>query len=246
MAAITLRIIWYGALVGCCVAAMGFVTDGNDFHARRAQAVVDTGTITVTNHDEIITRANDEIAAIRADRDRLTAQARASMNLVLDDGNSNNDDVSSFEENIRRYDQDALVAIGVQQKVITDAQAAKLAAQTTTTTGAVADPGIKAVFRQPGNYIKGFDPITFRDAFGLFWVILLEACGSVGGQALLSAQMALTKREEREERSQQGANTKRRRRLIADQRNQQQTTQADLTEDDDTQDDPDEKEAANG
>ena len=210
----TLRFIWVFGLIACGVAALGFVTEGNDWHYRRAGAVQQTQNASTESADVTIKRATDEKAAIRADRDTQTASARRSMDLVLDDGNSVNDDVSQYEANIKKYTDDAQAKLDAQDAIIAAAEASRLTAKQTATQEAIGDPGLPAVFRAPARYIPGWDGIAFRDLFALFWVILLEACGSVGAQALLSAQMAMSKRKEAQEAGAKGGKTTARRNRV--------------------------------
>jgi hypothetical protein len=191
----TLRFIWVMGLIACGIAALGFVTEGNDFHYRKSVAVTQTETASTESADARLARIDTEKATIRADRDKLVAGARASMNLVLDDGNSKNDDVSGYEANIRQYETDAKAKLDKLDGQIDQIEAERLSAKQTATQQSIGDPGLPAVFRAPARYIKGWDGVAFRDVFAMFWVILLEACGSVGAQSLLAVQMALSKRK---------------------------------------------------
>lgn len=239
-AALTLRVIWVMGLIACGVAALGFVTEGNDFHYRKNAAITQTETATTDSADTVIARAESEKEAIRKDRDGLVAAARTSMNLVLDDGNARNDDVSQYEANIAKYQTEAQAKLDAQDAVITEATTQRLDAQKAATAEAIGDPGLPAVFRAPARYVDGFDGLTFRDAFALFWVILLELCGSVGAQALLAVQMALSKRKAAQENGSRGGRITSRRRLIQDLRNAQKPqTKADLDEDTEEDDDDD-------
>jgi hypothetical protein len=116
--------------------------------------------------------------------------------------------------------------------VITKAETDRLGARQQATEAAVGDPALPAVFQAPARYFPGFDGVTFRDMFALFWVILLEACGSVGAQALLAVQMGMSKRKEAQENGAKGGRTTSRRRLIEDMRKARTETKADLSEDD--------------
>lgn len=232
----TLRFIWVMGLIACGVAAMGFVTEGNDYHYRSNAAITQTETASTDSADSIISRAETEKAAIRADRDQLVAAARTSMNLVLDDGNSRNDDVSTYEQNIARYQTEAQAKLDALDDKIEAAEATRLQAKQKATAQAVGDPALPAVFQAPSRYWAGFDGLTFRDIFALFWVILLEACGSVGAQALLAVQMSLSKRKQAQENGSRGGRITSRRRLIEDLRKARGETKADLTEDKETDD----------
>jgi len=228
----TLRFIWVMGLLACGVAALGFVTEGNDYHYRKSAAVTQTESASTESADTIIARAEKEKVAIRADRDQLVAAARQSMNLVLDDGNSRNDDVSTYEKNIAQYQTEAQAKLDEQDAKIAAAETDRLGARQQATEAAIGDPALPAVFQAPARYFAGFDGVTFRDAFALFWVILLEACGSVGAQALLAVQMAMSKRKEAQENGSRGGRTTARRRLIEDLRKVRNETKADLSEDD--------------
>jgi len=228
----TLRFIWVMGLIACGIAALGFVTEGNDYHYRKSAAVTQTESASTESADTIIARAEKEKVAIRADRDQLVAAARTSMNLVLDDGNSKNDDVSSYEKNIALYQTEAQAKLDEQDAKIAAAETDRLGARQQATEAAIGDPALPAVFQAPARYFPGFDGVTFRDMFALFWVILLEACGSVGAQALLAVQMGMSKRREAQENGAKGGRTTSRRRLIEDMRKARNETKADLSEDD--------------
>jgi hypothetical protein len=229
----TLRFIWVMGLIACGIAALGFVTEGNDHNYRQNAAITKTETASTESADTIIARAEKEKAAIRADRDQLVAAARQSMNLVLDDGNSRNDDVSMFEKNIALYQTEAQSKLDEQDAKIAAAETDRLGARQQATEAAIGDPALPAVFQAPARYFPGFDGVTFRDIFAIFWVILLEACGSVGAQALLAVQMGMSKRKEAQENGAKGGRTTSRRRLIEDLRKARTETKADLSEDDD-------------
>jgi hypothetical protein len=214
----TLRGIWVMALIACCIAALGFVSEGNDYHYRKSAAVEQTQSVTVESADTRLARIDTEKAAIRADRDRLVAGARESMRLVLSDGIAGNDDLSAFEANISQYELDASTKLNLLDEQIAKIEGERLNARTTATAESVGDPGLPAVFRFPDRYVKGWDGIAFRDAFALFWVILLEMCGSVGAQSLLSVQIAMSKRIKAQEVGAQGGRASAKakmRRLIA-------------------------------
>ena len=233
----TLRFLFIFSFCAVMVSALGYVSEGGDFHYRKNAAIGQTETATTDSADTIIARATAEKAAIRADRDQLVAAARQSMNLVLDDGNSRNDDVSTYEANIAKYQTDAEAKLAAQDAVIAKAETERLSAKQSATAKTVGDPALPAVFRAPSRYISGFDGITFRDIFAIFWVILLEACGSVGAQSLLAVQMALSKRKQAQAAGAVGGRTTARRnrvsrklKAIEDLRNEKAQTASDLTE----------------
>jgi hypothetical protein len=227
----TLRVIWSMALIACCVAALGFVSEGSDFHYRKTASVQQTETVTVESADTRLARIDAEKASIRADRDRLVAGARESMRLVLSDGIGGNDNLTEFEARIATYEDEARKKLSALDEQIAAIEGERLDARTTATAEAVGDPGLPAVFRFPDRYVPGWDGIAFRDAFSLFWVILLELCGSVGAQALLSVQIAMSKRKEAQENGSRGGRTTARRRFIEDLRKVKSETKADLSED---------------
>lgn len=233
----TLRFIWVMGLIACGIAALGFVTEGNDYHFRSNAAITQTETATTDSADTTIKRAETEKAAIRADRDSLVGAARKSMDLVLDDGNSRNDDVSLYEANIAKYQTEAQAKLDAQDAIIAKAESERLTAKQSATAQTVGDPALPAVFRAPSRYIAGFDGVTFRDIFAIFWVILLEACGSVGAQSLLAVQMALSKRKTAQAAGALGGKTTARRnrvrgklKAIEDLRAEKAATASDLSE----------------
>ncbi len=229
----TLRAIWAMAFFACCVAALGFVSEGSDYHYRKTASVQQTETVTVESADTRLARIDAEKASIRADRDRLVAGARESMRLVLSDGIGGNDNLTEFEARIATYEDEARKKLSALDEQIAAIEGERLDARTTATAESVGDPGLPAVFRFPDRYVAGWDGIAFRDAFSLFWVILLELCGSVGAQALLSVQIAMSKRKEAQENGSRGGRTTARRRFIEDLRKVKNETRADLSEDKD-------------
>jgi hypothetical protein len=207
------------------------VSEGTDYHYRKTASVQQTETVTVESADTRLARIDAEKAAIRADRDRLVSGARESMRLVLSDGIAGNDNLKDFEAQIATYEDDARKKLSALDEQIAAIEGERLDARTTATAEAVGDPGLPAVFRFPDRYVAGWDGIAFRDAFSLFWVILLELCGSVGAQALLSVQIAMSKRKEAQENGSRGGRTTARRRFIEDLRKVKSDTKADLSED---------------
>jgi hypothetical protein len=155
------------------------------------------------------------------------------MRLVLSDGIAGNDNLREFEAQIAAYEDDARKKLSALDEQIAAIEGERLDARTTATAESVGDPGLPAVFRFPDRYVPGWDGVGFRDAFSLFWVILLELCGSVGAQALLSVQIAMSKRKEAQENGSRGGRTTARRRFIEDLRKVKSETKADLTEDKD-------------
>ena len=191
----TLRFLFIFSFCAVMVSALGYVSEGGDYHYRKNAAIGQTETATTDSADTIIARATAEKQAIRADRDQLVAAARQSMNLVLDDGRANNDDVSTYESNIAKYQTDAEAKLATQDAVIAKAESERLAAKQVASSQGVGDPALATVFRFPARYVEGWDGITFRDAFSLFWVILMEAIGAFGAQALLTIQMSMARRK---------------------------------------------------
>ena len=236
----TLRFLFILSFCAVMVSALGYVSEGGDYHYRKNASITQSETVTTDSADAVIARAEKEKADIRSDRDSLVASARQSMNLVLDDGNSKNDDVSLYEANIRKYQEEAAAKLDAQDAIIAKAEAERLTAKKAATQQAVGDPALATVFRFPSRYINGWDGITFRDAFSLFWVVLLEAIGAFGAQALLTIQMSMSRKKRFAAMGKEGGKTTARRnrvrgklKAIEDLRNERAGTQADLSEDDD-------------
>lgn len=255
----TLRFLFIFSFCAVMVSALGYVSEGGDFHYRKNAAIGQTETATTDSADTIIARATAEKEAIRKDRDQLVAAARQSMNLVLDDGRANNDDVSGYEANIAKYQTDAEAKLAAQDAIIAKAEGERLTAKKVASSQGVGDPALATVFRFPARYVQGWDGITFRDAFSLFWVILLEAIGAFGAQALLTIQMSMSRKKRFSDMGKEGGKTTARRKRQSDKllrikhyEDQKTATTADLTEevepledddltedaDDDDQDEP--------
>lgn len=200
----TLRFLFIMSFFAVLVSALGYVSEGGDFHYRKAASVQKTETVSVESADTRLARIDTEKAAVRADRDRLVAGARDSMKLVLSDGVAGNDDLKGFEAQIATYESDAstkLLALDAQVKAI---EGERLVARQTATVQAVGDPGLATVYRFPERYIPGWSAIMARDVFNVFWTILLESIGAFGAQSLLSMQMALSKRIKAQEAGSEG------------------------------------------
>lgn len=235
----TLRFLFVFSFCAVMVSALGYVSEGGDYHYRKNASITESETATTDSADTIISRAEKEKAAIRADRDSLVGAARQSMNLVLDDGNSKNDDVSLYEANIRKYQEEAASKLAAQDAIIAKAETERLTAKQKASVQAVGDPALATVFRFPSRYIQGWDGITFRDAFSLFWVILLEAIGAFGAQALLTIQMSMSRKKRFSDMGKEGGKTTARRsrvsrklQAIEDLRNATARGPQDLSEDD--------------
>ena len=107
----TIRLIWVLCLLACLVPAMSFFAGGHKAQTQGGDVAAATEQVSTESKTARIERRTAEIAQIRADRDRQVADARKSMDLVLDDGNAKNDDVTEYEDNIRKYESDAKVGI---------------------------------------------------------------------------------------------------------------------------------------
>lgn len=106
-----IRTLWVLCLIACLVPAMSFFAGGHKAQTNGAEVATQTEAVSTESKTARIQRRTDEIAQIRIDRDRQVDAARKSMDLVLDDGNSKNDDVSEYELNIKKYEDDAADAI---------------------------------------------------------------------------------------------------------------------------------------
>ncbi|CAB4199431.1 hypothetical protein UFOVP1333_47 [uncultured Caudovirales phage] len=233
----TLRFLFVMSFCAVMVSALGYVSEGGDYHARKAGAAVQTETVTVESADARLARIDTEKAAVRADRDRLVTGARESMRLVLSDGIGGNDNLTAFEAQIAAYENDARTKLSALDEQVKAIEGERLTARQTATENAVGDPGLATVYRFPERYIPGWSGITARDTFNVFWVILLESIGAFGAQSLLSMQMALSKRKQAQAAGALGGKTTARRtrvrgklKAIEDLRAEKAATASDLTE----------------
>ena len=239
----TLRFLFVMSFCAVMVSALGYVSEGGDYHARKAQSVIKTETVSVESADTRLARIDTEKAAVRADRDRLVSGARESMRLVLSDGIGGNDNLTGFEAQIATYEADASAKLSALDEQVKAIEGERLTARQTATADAVGDPGLATVYRFPERYIPGWSGITARDAFNVFWVVLLESIGAFGAQSLLSMQMALSKRKAAQEAGSKGGKetSKRQRQKLIAMANaaQRQPTavDADADNDDDLDDD---------
>jgi hypothetical protein len=182
------------SLPACILAAMGAVTEGQDYHFRNASAITDTKNVSVGSFDEQIERIVGEKETERLTTEKLIAGARESMREVTTDGDPSNDDLSTFEANIRLYTQDGKSKQEALDGQIAVLEATKLTAQTTATDKAVTEPPIAAVYQFPARYVPTVQPMAFRDASAVYWVIGLEIIGFLLPGTLYAAHLVAAHR----------------------------------------------------
>ncbi len=169
--------LWLISIPACFLAAMGAVTEGQDYHFRNASAIVETKDVSVDSFDEQIKRIEGEKERERIATDTLIAGARRSMSEVTNDGDPTNDDLTAFEASIRQYTTDGTNRQQQLDDQIAVLEATKLTARTTASDKAVIDPPIAAVYEFPARYVPAVQPMAFRDSAAVYWVVGLEIIG---------------------------------------------------------------------
>ena len=172
-------VLWVLSTLLCLVAALGFLSEAQDYHFRKATAVTDTQAAVVLTVDAQLADLDKEAADVKANRDNLIAGARQSMEYVLNDGTPGNDDLSGFEGQIAVYQSDAQAQLNKIQDSKDALRKQALDATVTGTEETVGDSAIHPVFTMISGAMPG-GPTWWRDAFTLLSAVTLELLVAVG------------------------------------------------------------------
>lgn len=172
-------VLWVLSTLLCLVAALGFLSEAQDYHFRKATAVTDTQAAVVMTVDAQLADLDREAADVKTNRDSLIAGARQSMEYVLNDGVPGNDDLTTFESQIAVYQKDAQTQLNAIQASKDGLRKQALEATVTGTEETVGDSAIHPVFAMISGAMPG-GPTWWRDAFTLLSAITLELLVAVG------------------------------------------------------------------
>jgi len=178
-ALVSVAVLWVLSTLLCLVAALGFLSEAQDYHFRKATAVTDTQAAVVQTVDAQLTDLDNGSADVKANRDSLIAGARQSMEYVLNDGVPGNDDLTTFESQIAVYQKDAQTQLNAIQASKDGLRKQALEATVTGTEENVGDSAIHPVFTMIGGAMPG-GPTWWRDVFTLVSAITLELLVAVG------------------------------------------------------------------
>ena len=172
-------VLWVLSTLLCLVAALGFLSEAQDYHFRKATAVTDTQAAVVKTVDAQLDDLDREAADVKTNRDSLIAGARQSMEYVLNDGVPGNDDLTTFESQIAVYQKDAQTQLNAIQTSKDGLRKQALEATVTGTEETVGDSAIHPVFAMISGAMPG-GPTWWRDAFTLLSAVTLELLVAVG------------------------------------------------------------------
>jgi hypothetical protein len=172
-------VLWVLSTLLCLVAALGFLSEAQDYHFRKATAVTDTQAAVVKTVDAQLDDLDREAADVKTNRDSLIAGARQSMEYVLNDGVPGNDDLTTFESQIAVYQADAQTQLNLIQSSKDALRKQALEATVTGTEETVGDSAIHPVFAMISGAMPG-GPTWWRDAFTLLSAVTLELLVAVG------------------------------------------------------------------
>lgn len=173
-------VLWVLSTLLCLVAALGFLSEAQDFHFRKASAVTDTQAAVVATVDAQLLDLDKEAADVKANRDSLIAGARQSMEYVLNDGTPGNDDLTTFEAQIAVYQADSQTQLNAIQASKDTLREQALAAQVTGTEETVGDSAVHPVFKMIENWPIPGSALFWRDLFTLVSAVTLELLVAVG------------------------------------------------------------------
>lgn len=105
LARTTMRTVTVSCWIACAFASLSFFASGQEMRNFEQTSIETVETTTVSNKQERMERLKNDKLDITKRYTDLINGARTSMNLVLDDGNSKNDDVSGYEKNIKAYEE---------------------------------------------------------------------------------------------------------------------------------------------
>ena len=109
LARTTMRTVTIFCWIACAFASLSFFASGQEMRNFAQENISKLETVQVDSKEARIERLKADKLTITTQYVGLINGARQSMNLVLDDGNKTNDDVSTYEKNIKGYD-DAMKA----------------------------------------------------------------------------------------------------------------------------------------
>lgn len=105
LARTTIRTVTIFCWVACSFASLSFFASGQEMRTFEQSSIETVESTTVANKQERMERLRNDKLDITNRYTSLINGARQSMNLVLDDGNKSNDDVSGYERNIKAYEE---------------------------------------------------------------------------------------------------------------------------------------------
>ena len=178
-ALVSVLVLWVLSTLLCLVAALGFLSEAQDYHFRKATAVTDTQAAVVQTVDAQLADLDKEAADVKANRDSLIAGARQSMEYVLNDGVPGNDDLTTFESQIAVYQRDAQTQLNAIQASKDGLRKQALDATVTGTEETVGDSAIHPVFAMISGAMPG-GATWWRDLFTLVSAVTLELLVAVG------------------------------------------------------------------
>lgn len=173
------RLLWWGTVIACAFSAVSFFAAGHASKERAAGIIGQVEDVAVDSQAGKIKRLTDDKAADREATKERVAAARRSMDLVLDDGNSRNDDVSQYEKNIAQYIADSEAR---QKELDTQIAAAEATTETAKTDAKVKEaetPSTWAVFSFAAKR-TGTSEQDWSDFGLIFFALLLEAIVAFG------------------------------------------------------------------
>ncbi len=104
-ARMTMRIMTWLCWLVCAYATVSFFGSGHEMRQFAQENITAMESTTVGSKDAQMDRLRTDKLDITKRYTDLINGARQSMNLVLDDGNKSNDDVSGYEKNIKAYEE---------------------------------------------------------------------------------------------------------------------------------------------
>lgn len=173
------RILWWGTVLACAFSAVSFFAAGHASKERAAGIIGQVEDVAVESQNSKIKRLTEEKAADRENTKERIADARRSMNLVLDDGNSRNDDVSEYEKNIAQYIADSEARQKLLDEQITAAETTTETAKTDAKLKEAETPSTWAVFAFAAKR-TGTSEQDWSDFGLLYFALLLEAIVAFG------------------------------------------------------------------
>jgi hypothetical protein len=172
-------VLWVLSTLLCLVAALGFLSEAQDYHFRKATAVTDTQAAVVATVDAQLLDLDKEADDVKSNRNGLIEGARTSMSMVLNDGDPRNDDLSTFESQIATYNTEAQAQLNAIQLSKDGLRKQALDATVAGTEETVGDSAVHPVFTMISSAMPGNDT-WWRDMFTLVSAVTLELLVAVG------------------------------------------------------------------
>ncbi len=231
-----LRFMWAITLIPCFAAALGAVTEGNDYREREAAAITRTAEVSDASVAEQIDALEKQKGGIRSDTAAVVASLQTAIDNITKDGIDNDSEADPYRADITAAQTAARDQIGAIDRLIVEKLSTKQTAQNAATEQAVSTTGHAAIWNFAEHY-TGIKANNWRDGIAVYWIWALEIIGAIGAGTVYALQVHMAARARLQAAGALGGKTTARRnrvrgklKAIEDLRAEKAGTASDLTE----------------